>query len=59
METPDFTFLPLGIGPRPCWQGTGIDGTPVLDIKPVMSGFAPRGDFHEPDWAKEIMAGYW
>ncbi|WP_375209000.1 SAM-dependent methyltransferase [Hyphomonas jannaschiana] len=36
-----------------------IDGTPVLDIKPVMSGFAPRGDVHEPDWAKEIMAGYW
>jgi tRNA (Thr-GGU) A37 N-methylase len=36
-----------------------IDGTPVLDIKPVMSGFAPRGDFREPDWAKEIMAGYW
>lgn len=36
-----------------------IDGTPVLDIKPVMSGFAPRGDFHEPEWAKEIMAGYW
>ena len=36
-----------------------IDGTPVLDIKPVMSGFAPRGDVREPDWAKEIMAGYW
>jgi len=36
-----------------------IDGTPVLDIKPVMSGFQPRGDFREPDWAKEIMAGYW
>ena len=36
-----------------------IEGTPVLDIKPVMSGFAPRGDFREPDWAKEIMAGYW
>ena len=41
---------------------TGLDaiqGTPVLDIKPVMSGFAPRGEFHEPDWAEEIMAGYW
>jgi tRNA (adenine37-N6)-methyltransferase len=24
-----------------------------------MSGFAPRGDFREPDWSKEIMAGYW
>ena len=36
-----------------------IDGTPILDIKPVMSGFQPRGDLQEPDWAREIMAGYW
>ncbi len=36
-----------------------IDGTPVLDIKPVMSGFHPRGELREPDWAREIMAGYW
>lgn len=36
-----------------------VDGTPVLDIKPVMSGFAPRGALREPDWAREIMAGYW
>jgi len=36
-----------------------IDGTPVLDIKPVMSGFQPRGDIREPDWAREIMAHYW
>lgn len=36
-----------------------IDGSPVLDIKPVMSGFVPRGEVREPDWAREIMAGYW
>lgn len=36
-----------------------IDGTPVLDIKPVMTGFLPRGEFREPDWAREIMADYW
>jgi tRNA-Thr(GGU) m(6)t(6)A37 methyltransferase TsaA len=36
-----------------------IDGTPVLDIKPVWSGFLPRGDFQEPDWAKELMRAYW
>lgn len=36
-----------------------IDGTPVLDIKPVMSGFQPRADVREPDWAREIMASYW
>ncbi len=36
-----------------------IDGTPVLDIKPYMKGFAPRGDIREPDWAAEIMREYW
>jgi tRNA (Thr-GGU) A37 N-methylase len=36
-----------------------IDGTPVLDIKPVMTGFMPRGPVRQPVWAAEIMAGYW
>jgi tRNA (Thr-GGU) A37 N-methylase len=36
-----------------------IDGTPVLDIKPVMSGFLPRGELREPEWARAIMASYW
>lgn len=36
-----------------------IDGTPVLDIKPVMTGFLPRGEVREPVWAKELMDGYW
>lgn len=36
-----------------------IDGTPVLDLKPYMSGFAPRGVVVEPAWAGEIMARYW
>ena len=36
-----------------------IDGTPVLDIKPVMFGFLPRGAIEEPEWAREIMADYW
>jgi len=36
-----------------------IDGTPVLDIKPFMRGFAPRGEVVEPSWAGEIMAEYW
>jgi tRNA (Thr-GGU) A37 N-methylase len=40
----------------------GLDaaaGTPVLDIKPHMTGFDPRGAVREPDWAREIMQGYW
>lgn len=36
-----------------------IDGTPVLDIKPVMTGFLPRGALREPAWATEIMTEYW
>ena len=36
-----------------------IDGTPVLDLKPYLSGFAPRGEIREPDWARDIMANYW
>ncbi|TBW34760.1 S-adenosylmethionine-dependent methyltransferase [Siculibacillus lacustris] len=36
-----------------------IDGTPVLDIKPVMRGFEPRGAIREPAWATEIMKDYW
>jgi tRNA (Thr-GGU) A37 N-methylase len=36
-----------------------IDGTPVLDVKPHMRGFGPRGPVSEPAWARELMAGYW
>jgi len=36
-----------------------IAGSPVFDIKPHMTGFDPRGEIREPDWAREIMAGYW
>jgi tRNA-Thr(GGU) m(6)t(6)A37 methyltransferase TsaA len=36
-----------------------IDGTPVLDIKPVMKGFLPRGEVREPVWAAELMKEYW
>lgn len=36
-----------------------IDGTPVIDIKPVMREFLPRGAIRQPDWASELMAGYW
>jgi tRNA (adenine37-N6)-methyltransferase len=35
-----------------------VDGTPVLDVKPYLKGFAPRGEVLEPAWAAELMAGY-
>jgi tRNA-Thr(GGU) m(6)t(6)A37 methyltransferase TsaA len=36
-----------------------VDGTPVLDIKPYMTEFGPRGELRQPAWASELMAGYW
>jgi tRNA (Thr-GGU) A37 N-methylase len=36
-----------------------IDGSPVLDLKPYLTGFAPRGEVREPSWAAEIMSSYW
>ena len=36
-----------------------VDGTPVLDIKPVMAAFLPRGEIREPVWVSELMKDYW
>lgn len=36
-----------------------IDGTPVIDVKPVMREFLPRGEIRQPDWVGELMAAYW
>ena len=36
-----------------------VDGTPVLDIKPYMAEFGPRGPVAQPQWAVELMQGYW
>ena len=36
-----------------------IDGTPVLDIKPVIRGFLPREEVRQPEWATELMKDYW
>lgn len=36
-----------------------ISGTPVVDIKPVMREFLPRGEVRQPEWAGKLMAAYW
>ncbi len=36
-----------------------IDGTPVLDIKPWVKEFGPRGDQKQPAWTTELMKQYW
>jgi tRNA (Thr-GGU) A37 N-methylase len=36
-----------------------IDGTPVLDIKPVLAEFLPRQEIRQPGWSHELMRDYW
>ena len=51
----------VGVGPRTI-EVTGldaVDGTPVLDVKPYMAEFSPRGEVHQPMWSTELMAEYW
>ena len=36
-----------------------VDGTPVLDVKPVMREFLPREDVRQPAWSRELMRHYW
>jgi len=35
-----------------------INGTPVIDIKPVLKEFLPSGDIIQPNWAAELMKDY-
>lgn len=36
-----------------------INGTPVLDIKPLFKQFLPDGEVKQPDWVNEVMKNYW
>ncbi len=36
-----------------------IDGTPILDIKPWFTEFAPRGEVRQADWSHELMSHYY
>jgi len=36
----------------------GIDGTPVLDIKPVFRWSVPRGEVRAPSWSEELGENY-
>ena len=36
-----------------------IDGSPVVDIKPWMEEFGPRGAVSQPMWSTELMKDYW
>ena len=36
-----------------------IDGTPLVDIKPVFAEFLPQGEVRQPAWTKAVMRKYW
>jgi tRNA (adenine37-N6)-methyltransferase len=36
-----------------------IDGTPVLDIKPVFKEFQPKTEIRQPSWVADLMRNYW
>jgi tRNA (adenine37-N6)-methyltransferase len=35
-----------------------LDGTPVVDLKPWVQQFGPRGELRQPDWMSELMREY-
>jgi tRNA-Thr(GGU) m(6)t(6)A37 methyltransferase TsaA len=36
-----------------------INGTPVLDIKPVFKEFEVKSKIRQPKWSTELMGDYW
>lgn len=36
-----------------------INGTPIIDIKPIMKEFLPKGELKQPKWSTELMEKYW
>lgn len=36
-----------------------INGTPILDIKPVFKEFQPQGPVVQPEWVADLMKNYW
>lgn len=36
-----------------------VDGTPVIDIKPVIKEFLPSENITQPEWVSELMKNYW
>lgn len=36
-----------------------INGTPIIDIKPIMKEFLPKGEVKQPKWSTELMEKYW
>ena len=57
MQLLPIELVPIGVvlGGR----NAPIDGSPVIDLKPTMQEFLPRGELRQPRWSRELMSGYW
>jgi len=51
LELKDRTLIVKGLD--------AIDGTPIIDIKPVMKEFLPKGEIKQPKWSTDLMINYW
>lgn len=51
LELKDKTLIVKGLD--------AIDGTPIIDIKPVMKEFLPKGEIKQPKWSTDLMIDYW
>jgi tRNA (Thr-GGU) A37 N-methylase len=36
-----------------------LNGSPVLDIKPVFKEFQPKTEVKQPSWVAALMKNYW
>jgi tRNA-Thr(GGU) m(6)t(6)A37 methyltransferase TsaA len=36
-----------------------INGTPVIDIKPVFKEYLPESEIKQPQWSSDLMTNYW
>jgi tRNA-Thr(GGU) m(6)t(6)A37 methyltransferase TsaA len=36
-----------------------VNGTPIIDMKPVMKEFLPKGTVVQPVWTHDVMKDYW
>lgn len=36
-----------------------INGTPIIDIKPVFKEYLPMGAVKQPKWTNDLMKNYW
>ncbi len=36
-----------------------INGTPILDVKPIFKEYLPKGEILQPKWTKKLMENYW